>query len=162
MSRTPPSSRDEGERAVELAYRAVSQRERTVAEMRALLERKRVGPHEIEAAVEELTAAGYLDDAGYAERFAEDKRALQSWGAERIARDLGRRGVEPGLIERALAADGPEDEFRRALDLLGQKIRVPPGDERERNRAWSLLVRRGYPSELAYEAVREFSRLNAA
>ncbi len=154
--------RSEGERAVELAYRAVSQRERTVAEMRTLLGRKRVGPHEIEAAVEELTAAGYLDDAGYAERFAEDKRTLQSWGEERIARDLARRGVEPGLIERALAADGPEDEFRRAVDLLTQKVRTAPGDERERNRAWSMLIRRGYPSELAYEAVRQFSRDEAA
>ncbi len=162
MSHPPPGSRDEGERAVELAYRAVSQRERTVAELRAFLERKRVGPQAIEAAVEELSGAGYLDDAGYARRFAEDKRTLERWGAERITRDLSRRGIELDLIERALAGEGAEDELERALELLAQKVRTPPADERERNRAWSLLVRRGYPAELAYDALREFSRADAA
>jgi regulatory protein len=162
MSHAPPGSRDEQQRAVELAYRALSQRERTVEEMRTFLERKRVGPQVIEAAVEELSAAGYLDDARYAERFAEDKRTLERWGSERIARDLGRRGVEPELIDRVLAPDGSGDELERALDLLAQKVRVAPADERERDRAWSLLVRRGYTPELAYDAVRKFSRAEAA
>ena len=33
-----------------------------------------------------------------------------------------------------------------------------PGDDRERDRAWRLLIRRGYESELAYEAVRRHER----
>ena len=37
--------------------------------------------------------------------------------------------------------------------LLEQRL-PPPRDDRERDRAWRLLVRRGYESELAYEAVR--------
>ena len=31
---------------------------------------------------------------------------------------------------------------------------APPRDDRERERAWQLLVRRGYETEIAYEAVR--------
>ena len=68
--------------------------ERTVAELRTALERRRVEPDAIEAAVEELSASGFLDDARYAVRFAEDKRELAQWGSERIARDLSRRGIE--------------------------------------------------------------------
>ena len=34
----------------------------------------------------------------------------------------------------------------------------PPGDDRERDRAWRLLVRRGYETEVAYEAVRRYER----
>ena len=61
-----PPSRSETERAIDLAYKAVGGRERTVAELRTALERKRVEPDAIEEAVEELTAAGFLDDARYA------------------------------------------------------------------------------------------------
>ena len=44
-------------------------------------------------AVASLVRDGYLDDASYARRYAEDRRNLDGWGAERIERALsdGRR-----------------------------------------------------------------------
>jgi SOS response regulatory protein OraA/RecX len=59
----PAPRRSETERAIDLAYKAVGSRERTVAELRTVLERRRVEPTAIEAAVAELSAAGFLDDA---------------------------------------------------------------------------------------------------
>jgi regulatory protein len=156
-----PTAQPEDRRAIELAHRALSTRERTVSELRTFLERKRVEPAAIDAAVEELTAAGLLDDARYARQFAEDKRQLARWGSGRIARDLHRRGVAPGLIEAALAAHGPQDELAAAVELLRARF-APPRDDRERDRAWRLLVRRGYEPELAYQAVRAFGRPAAA
>ncbi len=150
-------SQREHERAIELAYRAVGYRERTVAEVRTFLERKRVGPCAIDEAVAELSGAGFLDDARYARRFAEDKRELERWGSERIARDLHRRGVAPGLIEAAVADRSRESELRCALVLLEERLR-PAADDRDRDRAWRLLVRRGYEPEIAYEAVRRYGR----
>jgi regulatory protein len=147
----------EQERAIELAYRAVGRRERTVAEVRTMLERKRVEPAAIDAAVAELMAAGLLDDARYARRFAEDKRELDRWGSERIARELHRRGVAPELIEPAVADRSREAELQTAMMLLEQRL-PPPQNDRERDRAWRLLVRRGYDTELAYEAVRRHER----
>ena len=147
----------EQERALELAYRAVGYRERTVAELRTFLERKRVEPVAIDGAVAELTAAGFLDDARYARRFADDKRELERWGTERIARDLRRRGIAPDLIETVIADRGREAELRTALLLLEQRVR-PPRTDRDRDRAWRLLVRRGYEPEIAYEAVRRHER----
>jgi regulatory protein len=147
----------ERERALQLGYRAVGRRERTVAELRALLERKRVEPEAIEDAVAELSEAGLLDDARYAQRFAEDKRELDRWGSERIARELHRRGIAADLIEAAVADRSREAELQTALLLLEQ--RVPSvDDDRERDRAWRLLIRRGYEAELAYEAVRRHER----
>jgi regulatory protein len=149
---------DEFERAIELAYGAVSRRERTVAELRTCLERKRVEPAAINAAVEELTGGGFLDDARYALRFAEDKRDLEQWGSERIARELTKRGVAPELIEAALSDRSRQAELETALVVLEQRFATPPSDDRERDRAWRLLVRRGYASELAYEAIRVLER----
>ena len=148
---------DDRERALQLAYRAVGRRERTVAELRTLLERKRVEPEDISAAVDELCRAGLLDDARYARRFAEDKRELESWGGERIARELQRRGMPPDLIEPVVADRGREAELETALLLLARRV-PPPADDRERNRAWQMLIRRGYEAELAYEAVRRHER----
>jgi regulatory protein len=143
----------ERERALRFAYRAVGHRERTVAELRTYLERKRVEPAAIDDAVAELTEAGLLDDAKYAQRFAEDKRELDRWGSERIARELHRRGIADELIEAAVADRTREAELRTALMLLEQRAPSVSTD-RERDRAWRLLVRRGYETELAYEAVR--------
>jgi regulatory protein len=146
---------EEVEQAVALAYRALSRRDRTRAELRAALERRGVGPQAIGAAVAELTAAGYLDDAAYARRFAEDRRLLDRWGSERIARDLARRGVAPDLVDAALRRPGGRvGELDAALSLLAERFPEPPASDRERDQAWRLLVRRGYGSELAYEAVR--------
>ena len=146
-------ARSELERALDLAHRAVGRRDRTISELRTVLERKRVDPAAIDAAVEELCEEGLLDDARYARRFTEDKRELERWGSERIARDLHRRGIAPDLIERVVADRSREDELDTAVLLLEQRLPVPR-DDRDRDRAWRLLIRRGYDSELAYEAVR--------
>jgi regulatory protein len=143
----------ERERAIQLGYRAVGYRDRTVAELRTFLERKRVEPDAIAEAVEKLTAAGLLDDARYARRFADDKRELERWGSERIARDLHRRGIAPDVIERVVATQSREAELATALVLLEQRMPALR-DDRDRDRAWRLLVRRGYHPELAYDAIR--------
>ena len=153
-----PSVRTEVERAVDLAWQAVGVRDRTVSELRAILERKRAEPAAIEAAVAELRQAGNLDDAGYARRFAQDKRTLERWGSERIARDLHRRGVAPEHVQAALETQSWEAELNSALELLSQRAPHAPADDRGRQRLWSLLVRRGYTPELAYEAIREHAR----
>jgi regulatory protein len=141
--------------------RALSSRDRTVSELRTFLERKRVEPAAIDAAVAELKAAGLLDDARYARRFVEDKRELQRWGAGRIERDLHKRGIAPELIEATMATTDRSSELDSALLLLRERFRAP-SDDRERDRAWRLLVRRGYEPELAYEAVRELCRAPSA
>ena len=53
-----------------------------------------------------------------------------------------------------MSAHGPTDELAAALDLLTERRISPPSDDRERDRAWRMLVRKGYGPELAYEAVR--------
>jgi regulatory protein len=156
------SEEEAQQKAVELAYRALAQRERTVAELRDRLESKGVEPDAIDHAVAELKAAGFLDDERFAQRFAEDKRELESWGAERIARDLRRRGVPEGIIDAVSAARGAGDELQNALELLAQRVPEPPADDRERDRAWRMLVRKGYAPELAYDAVRTHSARRAA
>jgi regulatory protein len=155
---SPPDEQVTLDRALGHAYRELGQRSRSVKEMRELLGRRRVNEETIDEAIEELARAGALDDADLARRYVTDKRELDLWGSERIAGELRRRGVGAAEIEEALSERGGEDEFHTALLLLGRRVPHAPQDDRERDRAWRLLVRRGYAPELAYEALREHER----
>ena len=144
-------------RAFDLAGQAVSVRDRSVAELKTYLEGKRVEPDLIEEVVSELERSGVLDDARYAERFTEDRRSLMGWGPERIEQDLARRGVPAELIEAAVSRRTREDELVAARSLLADRF-ARLEDDRARNRAWQLLIRRGFDAELAYDAVRAHGR----
>jgi regulatory protein len=144
--------------ALDLAYRYLGRRDRTVLEVRRHLEGKRVEPSTIDEALRELGDSGYLDDARYAQRFAEDRRELDDWGADRIARRLQAAGVAKADIAAALAGREDGSEREAALALLRRRLRSAPASDRERERALGLLVRKGYDLDLAYEAVRAFER----
>jgi regulatory protein len=144
----------DSERAVDLAYRYLGRRDRTVAEVRRHLEAKRCEPAAIDAAVAALEEQGYLDDAGYAQRFAEDRRELDGWGAERIARRLAAAGVDREEIAAACEARDRDDELDAAVEILRRRFRAAPETDRDRERALGMLVRKGYDLELAYDAVR--------
>lgn len=153
-------------RALELAYRYLSRRERTTHELRRHLLARDLDAAAVEAAVAELTEAGYVDDARFARLFAQDKRELQQWGSARIRGALVSLGIARDLVEAALAepgAAGPATqaaggELERALALLTRRFPDPPREHRERQRALGMLLRRGYELDLALEAIAAHSR----
>jgi len=144
--------------ALDLGFSYLGHRDRTVAEVRRHLERKRVEPAAIDGALAELGRLGYLDDTRYAQRFAEDRRRLDAWGAERIERRLVALGVPPEVAAAAIGMSDDHDELAAAVELLRRRIGRPPDTDRDRERALGLLARRGYELELAYDAVRAFER----
>ncbi len=146
------------QRALDAAYRYLARRDRTVSEVRRHLEGRRVEPATIDQVIAELQEQRYLDDARYAQTFAEDRRSLDGWGPDRIANRLRQLGVAREHIEAALAERDREDELRAAVELLRRRVRIPPEDDRGRERALGLLVRRGYDFELAHDAIRAFER----
>jgi regulatory protein len=145
--------------ALDLSYRYLGFRDRTVLEVRRHLESKRVEPDTIEQTVAELCDLGYLDDARFAQRFVEDRRTLDQWGNERIERKLVASGVDADLIATALSAgDAAESQFSAALAALSRRFRTPPESEKDRDRALGFLVRKGYELETAYDAIRAYGR----
>jgi regulatory protein len=144
------------EQALAVAYRYLNRRDRTESEMRAHLEAKGVEPAIIGAALEVLADQGCVDDERYAQLFAHDKRELEHWGDERIRRTLRGRGVEREVIEAALSAQAPGDEIDRALDVLRRRFPEPMEHARERERALGVLLRKGYDTELALEAITRY------
>jgi regulatory protein len=169
------------QRALDLGYAYLNRRERTVAEVRAQLERKGIAPEHVEDAVRTLEEQGMLGDERFARLFVSDKRELEQWGSERIRRGLLARGIDRALAETALAVgtagtagtaagtggpgeagpDAPTDEpteLGRAIELLRRRFPTPPRERRDRDRALGVLLRKGYEPELAVDAVNQHAR----
>jgi regulatory protein len=143
--------------AYELALEALGRKERSTAELGAWLKARGVADEDAHAAIARLSDLGELDDARFARRFAEDKRELAGWGAERIRDALLARGLPPEDIEAALAPDSEPDQVERATELLIRRGR-PLDSEAARASALGYLTRRGYTYEIAHEAIRTHSR----
>src|SRR6478609_7571157 len=145
--------------AFETAWRYLAHRERTEAEVIGRLERNDVEPALIEEVLSELREGGYVDDAGFAQRFAEDRRNLDGWGQERIERRLRELGVAREHIQAALAGDDEHSELDAATALLARRFPTPPDTPKDLERALGFLVRKGYALELAHDALRRHGAL---
>jgi regulatory protein len=150
------------QRALELAYRYLSRRERTACELRRHLLGREIDEASIAEVIDELAREGSLDDARFARLFVQDKRELEQWGTDRIRRALLARGINGELVEAALATgDGDANgasELDRALGVLRHRFPTPPQGRRERERALGVLLRKGYEPELALDALYTHAR----
>jgi regulatory protein len=151
-----PEREERRAHAFDVAWRQLGHRDRTEAELVRAFLKARVEPELAEEVIGELRESGYVDDAVFARRFAEDRRRLDAWGAERIERRLRELGVAAEHIRAALD-DGAHDELEAAVALLTRRFPGPPETPRERDRALGVLVRRGYELELAHDALRRFA-----
>ena len=145
------------ERARALAWRALGRRDRTELELRGILAEQRVAPEEAAVVVGELLDGGFVDDAAFARRFAEDRRRLDAWGSERIERRLRALGVGQEHVAAALGEQDHAGELEAALALLRRRVPGVPETPRERDRALGMLVRKGYELELAHDALRRYA-----
>jgi regulatory protein len=142
------------------ALTALGRKERTEVEMRSWLAEREVSEEEIERVMAFLIENLAVDDRRFALGYAEDKRRLSGWGRSRIESVLRDRGISRELIDAALENDNGASEVERAAAVLIEKGSSLEGD-RDRQRALSLLARRGFSAEDAYAAIRRASRESA-
>jgi regulatory protein len=165
----PEDGTEPGESAVERAareldaalthaYRLIARREHSVAELRTRLKRARLRPAAIEQALAIVTEQGYVDDERYARLLIEDRRAIDGWGVERIRARLEAAGIAGELTDELLGGFDTASELALAAELLSRRCALPLADERARQRAFGMLVQRGFEGEVAYDAIRAASR----
>jgi regulatory protein len=167
-----PRADESLQRALELGYAYLNQRDRTTSEVRLQFQRRNVSDDVAEAVIQILVEQHLLDDERYARLFVSDKRALERWGSERIRRGLLARGIDRHQADAALEGDAEasgshevdgawavqETELDRALAVLRSRFPTPPADRRDRERALGVLLRKGYESELALDALAAHAR----
>lgn len=149
-------SLDQRGKAKEIAFRYLSYRPRTTKEVTDKLKDKGIPVEIIEAVVEDLKELKLLDDWGFAHSWIAERLAHRPGGKRLLHRELRQKGVDVGVIEKAIDKFYPQ-ELKVARELLRKKMRRFKGLEPRKVKAkvWSLLLRRGFSSQTAQECLEE-------
>lgn len=133
------------------AFRALSGRALTEAELRTRLLRRTDDAALAQEVLTRVQELGYQNDEGVAR--AEGLR--RGVGGFRVRQTLRRRGVTDGLIEETLAGRDPEEEQADATALLERRWSSFARKRDPRASAYAFLARRGFPGAVIWAAIRE-------
>ncbi len=137
-------AQDREEEAQQRALRLLAFRPRSIAELRQRLERAGMTEDAINRVVARLRAVGLLDDAAFAQSWAESRARTRPRSRRLVAQELRRKGVDEAEIEAALRAM-PDDEviaLQLARTRLPRLRALAPLERRRRLSQW--LARRGF------------------
>lgn len=128
------------------------------------LRRKGFTPEIAEMCVDQLSAQSYLDDEAFCREYIDYARERKPMGRIRLKQELRKRGVDDGLIERALVDMTEEEESVMAQRVLQRRGGVPdedlPFEQRQRHmrRLFSYLARRGFSQSLIRRLLDPYAR----
>ena len=107
---------------------------------------------EITAALDHLTALGFVSDVRTAESVVARRRG--SFGRRAIAQVLKDRRIAPDVAAAALEPLDGADEAADALALWQRRFGTPPRDQREKARHVRFLMARGFSASVALKVLR--------
>ncbi|MCS4511552.1 recombination regulator RecX [Xylophilus ampelinus] len=126
------------------ALRLLAGREYSRTELERRLRQHEEQPGELAAALDELTAKGFISEARVVHSVVQRRAARL--GAARIRQELQAKGVAPEAV--AAAVQGLQSsELARAQDVWRRKFDTPPRDAQERGKQMRFLVARGFGGE---------------
>lgn len=133
------------------AFRLLARRERSRAELQALLDPRGNEREVVTALLDELQQQGWLSDARLAEQMVSARRSRA--GAARIRLELRRRGLDAEAV--SAATEGLEaGDLATATALWRRRFGSPPADRAERDRQFRFLVARGFSRSVAAKVLR--------
>jgi len=135
-----------------LAVRWLARREYSRSELTQRLRQRGIAAEDIERALDELAAAGYLSDARYAQAVVAQRAGR--FGKRAIVYALKERGIAEADAQTALAPLAETDELADAQALWQRRFGVAPTDDREKARQVRYLQARGYSLSTALRVLR--------
>jgi regulatory protein len=159
----PGHSRAERERPVrsrgtakDRALRLLGARDRSRRELELRLRQAGFEQEDIDRALDDLTAAGLIDDERFAAQVVEQAMGGRPAGRRAVMTGLLSKGVNRGLAERALEPLGATEEARAEALAGMQAVRLRSLDPAVAfRRLSSLLIRRGFAPGLAFAVARK-------
>lgn len=147
------------EKTLQRAFRLLSYKARTIAEMRQrLLEKEWAESETVEQVISRLLELNYLNDDEYAINFARSRLALKPLGPIRLRRDLQRKKLSPGTVDATLAgaySGSSEEELLESTIAKRVRLKGVPSDRAGRHKLMAYLLRRGFSYDLVVTRVHE-------
>ena len=124
----------------------------TRREMREYLLGKGQDPDVVEKVINRLVEADLINDARYAQTFAEDVADLRLIGRNQIVFVLRGKGIPPSILEKIdIPREKELDKALRFARVADKKYQKTPRSKRIQKVAYALL-RRGFDDGVAFEA----------
>lgn len=128
--------------------------DRTRAELEKKLQSSEYPREAVAEALAYVESFGYLDDKRYARHYVECKK--EGRGKARLKMELAQKGVERNIIEEVL----DEAELGDCRDTIRELVRKRrrgdgPMDDRERQRIYGYLMRKGFSSSDILSVLKE-------
>ena len=141
-------------RATLRAMHILERTDKTEAQLRRKLEESEYPKEAVESAIAYVTSYGYLDDRRYAEHYIEWKK--QGKGKARLKMELVPKGISREIIEEVLESTdfGETRELIRQIILKKRKTDIPM-NEKEKQRLYGVLMRKGFSSSDILAVMRE-------
>ena len=141
-------------RATLRAMHILERTDKTEAQLRRKLEESEYPKEAVESAIAYVTSYGYLDDRRYAEHYIEWKK--QGKGKARLKMELVQKGISREIIEEVLESTdfGETREMIRQIILKKRKTDIPM-NEKEKQRIYGFLMRKGFSSSDILAVMRE-------
>jgi regulatory protein len=148
-------------RAKNTAYRYLTIRPRSRAEILRKLHDKEYSVSVIDAVLDHLFRLGYVDDKKFARQWAATRARVRGYGRHRIEQELRQKGLDHETIREALAEAIPrEDERETAHTVAERKLRTMKSLEPEarKRRLAGFLERKGFPRDIIWDILRTRKR----
>lgn len=149
------------EKTMERAFRLLSYKPRSVAEMRErLLEKEWAEEAVVDQVITRLKELGYLDDREFARQFASSRLTVKPLGRTRLRFDLKRRRLQSETIEQALDKAFEEKSEEELIEkAISKRIRLKgaPRNREESKKLFDFLMRRGFSYELIRRKIDDHS-----
>jgi regulatory protein len=136
------------------ALRRLARRDHSEAELRRALLRTGFAAPVVAATIERLRAEKYLDDQGFASRFARSRVEHYGLGRNRVRQALRARGVSRAIIDKGVAEALRDVSEVEALEVAARRYWRQHGRDEPLPRIrklWVFLLRRGFPADLVRE-----------
>jgi regulatory protein len=146
---TKPAEMSPAQQAYDRAIRLLGVSARATGELRDRLLKLRFDPAIVDGVIARLTEQSLLDDRRFALERAAALGGLRGYGPKKLKWDLVRRGIDPKIIQEALAQAygeaSPEERMRAlALKRFGQGALRADQDPKRRAKVQRFLIGRGF------------------
>ncbi len=145
-------------RAKNSAYRYLTYRPRSRAEIESKLLDRGFTDDVVRQVISDLIRLDYVNDREFARQWTRSRVRLRGFGRRRIEQELRSKGIDKEIIRQTVAELFSDDsEFETAMRMARKKLATMKAVDREtrRRRLAGFLERKGFSFEIISKVLRE-------
>lgn len=140
-----------------IVLRKLTAAPRSRAQLESDLAARDVPAEVVERVLDRFTDVGLVDDTAFAEAWVRARHGSRGLSRRALSHELRQKGVDDETARAAVDTIGADDEAAAAAALVAKRLPATRGLDRavRLRRLAGMLARKGYPSGLAMQVVRD-------